>query len=179
MLTPLEIHQKEFKKGAWGYKPEEVDDFLRQVGQSFEAIYKENLLLKEQISRGEENLLRYRRLEDTLNNTLVLAQKTADEVRTAAERESELLLKEARLQAEQILASAREQRQMIEKNYECLRSQERQFRVQFRAMLLSQLEAVKGEESRDEAACETEYGNLPDSLGFMKHVDGNSEGRDG
>ncbi|MZP29004.1 DivIVA domain-containing protein [Heliobacterium undosum] len=146
MLTPLDIHQKEFRKGAWGYKTEEVDEFQRQVAQSFEELYKENILLKEQVARCEENLLRYRHLEETLNNTLVLAQKTADEQRASAEREAELRLKEARLQAEQIVAAAWAKQQEMERQYEHMRNQFRQFRVQFRAMLLSQLETVKGED---------------------------------
>ncbi|MBM7867563.1 DivIVA domain-containing protein [Heliobacterium gestii] len=146
MLTPLDIHQKEFRKGAWGYKPEEVEEFQRQAAQSFEELYKENLLLKEQVARCEENLSRYRQLEETLNSTLVLAQKTADEQRASAEREAEVRLREAQLQADQIVAAARTKQQEMERQYEHLRNQFRQFRVQFRAMLLSQLESVKGED---------------------------------
>ncbi|MDD2420972.1 MAG: DivIVA domain-containing protein [Heliobacteriaceae bacterium] len=152
MLTPLDLHQKEFNKSLRGYKPEEVDEFLRQVATAYEALYQENLVAKDQILRYEENLSRYQKLEETLNNTLVLAQKTAEEVRLATEREGVLLLKEAHLQAEQILAAAREQKQQVEKAYETIRSQARQFRVQFRAMLLSQLAAVKEDEAWEETA---------------------------
>ncbi|KAB2954498.1 DivIVA domain-containing protein [Heliorestis acidaminivorans] len=157
MLTPLEIHQKEFKKSAWGYKPEEIDTFLERIAQDYEALYKENMILKEQIARGEENLHRYRQLEDTLNNTLLLAQKTADEVRITAERESELLLKEARHQSEIIISNAKSKQRELEQDFERLKNQSRQFRVQFRAMLLSQLEAIKGEEEKELDKYEQNY----------------------
>ncbi|MBC9783292.1 DivIVA domain-containing protein [Heliobacterium chlorum] len=166
MLTPLEIHQKQFRKGAWGYKPEEVEDFLRQVSQAHEELYKENILLKEQVAHTEENLLRYRHLEETLNNTLVLAQRTAEEVRLSAEREAELRVKEARMQAEKILESARAKKSEIEREYEHMRNQARQFRVQFRAMLTSQLEAFK-EEARDEAAVTLEATIPPGKIPFL------------
>ncbi|QGG47949.1 DivIVA domain-containing protein [Heliorestis convoluta] len=146
MLTPLEIHQKEFKKSAWGYKAEEVDFFLDRIARAHEALYKENMILKEKIAQVEDNLCRYKKLEETLSTTLLLAQKTADEVKSSAQRESELMLKEAKHQAEIIITNAKDKQKELEQNFEHLKNQSRQFRLQFKAMLLSQLEALNEDE---------------------------------
>ncbi|MGI6576200.1 MAG: DivIVA domain-containing protein [bacterium] len=105
-LTPLDIEKKEFKRALRGYSEDEVDDFLDLVIKDFEVLYRENIELKEQIQYLREQLEQYERLEETLKSTLVLAQQTAEEVKINAQREGELMLREAREKAAQIAAEA-------------------------------------------------------------------------
>ena len=86
MLTPMDIHSREFKKGLRGYKESEVDEFLDRVVADYEKLWRDNERLKEQIRFNEKEINHYRNLERNLQDTLVVAQKTADEVVSAAKK---------------------------------------------------------------------------------------------
>lgn len=86
MLTPMDIHSREFKKGIRGYKESEVDEFLDRVVADYEKLWRDNERLKEQIRFNEKEINHYRNLERNLQDTLVVAQKTADEVVSAAKK---------------------------------------------------------------------------------------------
>jgi len=70
MLTPMEIHNKEFKKVMRGFKEEEVDEFLDKVVTDFERLYRENGELKDKLSVINEKVDSYSLMEKTLQNTL-------------------------------------------------------------------------------------------------------------
>ena len=86
MLTPMDIHNREFKKGLRGYKESEVDEFLDRIVIDYEKLMRENEKLKEQLRISDKELTHYRNLEKNLQDTLVVAQKTADEVVSAAKK---------------------------------------------------------------------------------------------
>ena len=86
MLTPIDIHNREFKKGLRGYKESEVDEFLDRVVADYEKLWRENERLKEQARFNEKEINHYKNLERNLQDTLVVAQKTADEVISAAKK---------------------------------------------------------------------------------------------
>jgi len=113
MLTPLDIHNKEFKRSLRGYEIDEVDIFLDDVIRDFEDLYKENLELKEAIQKLEENINHYKDLEKTLQNTMVLAQQTADEAKQNATKEAELITWEAEKKAEQMVNDAQKRAEQI------------------------------------------------------------------
>ena len=82
----MDIHNREFKKGLRGYKESEVDEFLDVVVADYEKLTRENERLKEQVRYNDKELNHYRNLERNLQDTLVVAQKTADEVVSAAKK---------------------------------------------------------------------------------------------
>lgn len=86
MLTPMDIHNREFKKGLRGYKESEVDEFLDRVVADYEKLWRDNEKLKEQARFNEKEINHYRNLEKNLQDTLVVAQKTADELISAAKK---------------------------------------------------------------------------------------------
>ena len=86
MLTPMDIHNREFKKALRGYKESEVDEFLDIVVADYEKLLRENERLKEQVRYTDKELTHYRNLEKNLQDTLVVAQKTADEVVSSAKK---------------------------------------------------------------------------------------------
>ena len=142
MLTPLDIHNKEFKKSLRGYEINEVDDFLDEVIKDFESLYKENLDLKEQRQVQKDNLNRYKDMEDTLQSTMFLAQKMAEEAKRNAEKEAELIIWEARKKAEQIIAGAEEHITENSKKLESIRSYERQLMIKLKTFLKTQLDTL-------------------------------------
>ena len=95
MITPVDIENKEFKKGFRGYNEEEVDDFLDSVKEDFENLYRENLDLKEKLKLYQEQVSRYKSIEDTLNATLITAQTAAEDTCTAANKKARIIVEEA------------------------------------------------------------------------------------
>ena len=72
-LTPMDINNKEFKRGLRGYNAEEVDEFLDEVVENYEEMYKENSNLKEKLANLNEKIEYYSKIETTIQNTLLLA----------------------------------------------------------------------------------------------------------
>ena len=105
-LTPMDIHNKEFSRSFRGYNEDEVDQFLDEIVDEFEKLYKENMELRDKINNLIDQINQYRTMEKTLKDTLVTAQKTADEVTSLAQKKSELIIREAEEQARKIREEA-------------------------------------------------------------------------
>ena len=97
MLTPVDIHNKEFTTSFRGFNKEDVDDFLDQVVNDYETLYRENRQLKKEIELNKKQLDQYHQLEKNLQDTLLVAQRTADEVVTTANTRGELLSRLGRI----------------------------------------------------------------------------------
>lgn len=146
-LTPLDIHNKEFSKAFRGYNEEEVDEFLDEIVRDYEVIYKDNVNLKEMLANKDSNIGQYKDLEETLKKTLVVAQQTSEDIKANASREAEVILHEARLKAEQLIAAAEEKGHDLVKSYESLQKQAQQLRVKLRSFLQSQLAMIDEKEN--------------------------------
>lgn len=142
MLTPLEIHNKEFKRTFRGYDEDEVDEFLDQVISDYEQLYRENIDLREMASKAEGNTGQYKELEDTLKNALVVAQQTSDQMKANAEKEAQMIIQKADVKAEQVVNSAHEKYESKIKEYETLKSQVNLFRVKLKSFLEMQMALV-------------------------------------
>ena len=105
-LTPMDINNKEFKRGLRGYNPEEVDEFLDEIIENYEELYKDNAKLKEKLVLSNEQIEHYTKIESTIQNTLILAQNAADQAKTSAEKQAELVVKNANETAQKILDKA-------------------------------------------------------------------------
>ena len=79
-LTPMDIHNKEFTRSFRGYDDEEVDRFLDEIIEEFERLYKENIELKERLGMLSDQISNYKTMENTLKETLVTAQRAANDV---------------------------------------------------------------------------------------------------
>ena len=91
MLTPMDIHNQTFKRSFRGFNEEEVDNFLDQVVNDYEHLWRENDKLKEELARSRKDIEQYKRLEKNLQDTLLVAQKTAEEVTSNAKKSAEEL----------------------------------------------------------------------------------------
>ena len=95
MITPLDIENKKFaKQMVNGYNVNEVDDFLDEVTASYEKLYKENAELKANAEELNNDVGQYKNIETTLQSTLVMAQKTADEIQAVAKKQAEQIIKD-------------------------------------------------------------------------------------
>lgn len=142
MLTPLDLYNKEFKKGFRGYNEEEVDEFLDKVAKDYEKLYRDNIELKETIERLSSKLEHYQHIEETLHSTLVIAQETAEEVKLNAKREMELMTREAQLRADKMVEEAMSKVRRMSTEVEEMQRSYLVFRTRFRTMLHAQLEII-------------------------------------
>lgn len=149
MLTPLEIHNKEFKRSFRGYNEEEVDEFLDQVIKDYEHLYRETADLKESVERLTGKLEHYQHMENTLHSTLVIAQETAEEVKLNAKKESELLMKEAEIRAQKILDETTSKVRKMTSEYEEIQKQIQIYRTRMKTLLQAQLDMLSTAEDDD------------------------------
>ena len=162
MITPLDIENKRFSKQMMnGYNVDEVDDFLDEIMQDYEINYKELATVNSKIEELENTLSHYKNIESTLQNTLVMAQSTADEVKSVAKQQAENIVAEAQRQAEDIIRNSKEnavkaleelelQIRMKEQQYNEVKKQFDIYKAKMESLLISQSEIIKEINKDDE-----------------------------
>jgi len=96
MITPLDIENKKFSKQMVnGYSVEEVDDFLDEVAVNYEQKCRDISEKDRRIDQLEKDLVHYKAIENTLQNTLFMAQSAADDLKNSAKQQAEQIIKEA------------------------------------------------------------------------------------
>lgn len=96
MITGMEIRNKQFAKSLRGFNEDEVKNFLQHLAQDYENLYGENSQLKESIQRCKFELDKYHKIEESMNNSLIFAQQTAENLKSNAEKEAEMILSDAK-----------------------------------------------------------------------------------
>ena len=144
MITPLDIENKKFsKKAINGYNPEEVDDFLDEVIKDYELLFRQSYDNKNEIEELNNKLEHYSKIESTLQNTLVMAQSAADEVKRAAEKQAEQIIKEAENKARESTMGIEQQITDRKKELENVQKQFDVYKAKMESLLISQLELLK------------------------------------
>ena len=142
-LTPMDINNKEFKRVLRGYSPEEVDEFLDEVVESYEELFKEKSKLEEKLAAASEQINHYSKIETTIQNTLLLAQNAADSAKETAQREADLMLKNANEAAQKILDRANNDIVTINDEYEKTKQEYIKFRAKYKNFVKTQLETFE------------------------------------
>ncbi|HON43040.1 MAG TPA: DivIVA domain-containing protein [Bacillota bacterium] len=145
MLTPLDVHSKQFTARFGRYSAAEVDDFLDLVGQSYDQIYRENAELKERLRSLAEKPQQPESADvgETLKQTLLMAQKAAEDARRNAEEKARLILENAEREAAAVLDRAQEKVRSQEQRLEDLVAQHGTLRARMKAMLEAYLEMLE------------------------------------
>ncbi|MFQ5580401.1 MAG: DivIVA domain-containing protein [Nitrospiria bacterium] len=105
-ITPLEIRQMTFQKSFRGYPPFEVDAFLESLADEVEEILHENVALKEKMEAQDQKIAELKKTEGAMTDTLLTAQKAIEGIRGAAQKEGELIIRQAEIQAEEVTGEA-------------------------------------------------------------------------
>ena len=116
MLTPMEIHNHEFKKGFRGYNENEVDDFLDQIVNDYEKVLRDNDKLRNQLSFNEKEVNNYKNLEKNLQETISVAQKSADDIIAAAQKTADEIISAAKKNSKEMRDNAVRDTQNIYNN---------------------------------------------------------------
>lgn len=144
MLTPLDIENKKFSKQMInGYNVEEVDQFLDEMTADYEKMYREVAESRNKLEAMEHEIEKYKNIEGTLQNTLLMAQSTADEVKELAKKQAEQMLTEAQSEAKQAVADLEQQITLKNKELEETQKQFDVYKAKMESLLISQLELLK------------------------------------
>lgn len=141
-LTPLDIHNKQFRRALFGYNGDEVDEFLDEVIRDYEALIRENDHLREKLADCDGKIAHYRSLEETLNSTLIMAQEMAEEVKNSARKEAELIVREAELKAEEVIQGAEARVKEAKEEYRNLKKGLYVLRARIRGAIQAHLELL-------------------------------------
>jgi len=141
--TPNDLDNMKFKKSLRGYDEDQVNEVLDNVIQDYELYIKENIELKDRISVLNEGIQHYKNIEESLQNTLVVAQQTGEEIKKNSYDKAENIIKDAELKAQKIINDANEQVIKIRFEYEEMRKRLHLFKTKSETLILSQLELLK------------------------------------
>ncbi len=144
-LTPVEIRHVKLGRRLGGYDRPATDALLVRIAESFEDVWRERADLRDEIERLEGELARFRELEVLLRNTLVSAERSADELRAQAHREADVILDEARVRAREIGGGAESERERVRADIRRLKNVEAQMRAEYRAFLATALDRIEGD----------------------------------
>jgi cell division initiation protein len=135
-VSPTDIRQQSFTVRLFrGFDPQEVDAFLEDVAEDLEFAIKENTTLREQLAAMEERMRAVGEREKILQETLVTTQRLTEEMKEAAKREAGLHVREAELQGEKIMESARSEEARILNDVQMLKRTRRQLVEEIRSTL--------------------------------------------
>jgi len=146
-LTPLDIRKQEFRKTLRGYDPLSVEDFQMRVADALERAMRERQVLEERVSALTDQLRVFREREKAMNEALVAAQQLRQDSRAAAEREGQVILREAEANAKRLVDEARSAETAVKVKMAETERQFQQYMGGFRALLerqLAELRALDG-----------------------------------
>ena len=147
-ITPLDIQQQQFKgKMMGGLDPNDVDAFLQTVAAEMEGLIRENNELKEQQARHNREMADMSEKEKDLRETMLAAQRITEDMKANAQKEASLIISEAELKAERIVADADKRLVDIKVRIEEMRRQKIQFEASLKALLDSFSRQISGDES--------------------------------
>ena len=144
MITPLDIENKRFaKQMVNGYSVEEVDDFLDELTIDYSKNYKEVTELRAKVDELNSSLEQYKNIESTLQNTLVMAQTTAEEVKNVAKQKADQIVDEAKANAQKKVDELNNEIVIRQKELDDVKKQFYIYKAKMESLLISQLELIK------------------------------------
>ncbi len=141
MLTPSEIREKTYK-GGLGYDKKEVEQFIQEISEDYEKLLYENESLNKKVKDLTDSIGYYKSIEKTLQKALVIAEKTAQDIKDSAHKEADAIELEAKANAKMIKSGALKQSEMLEHKTLNLLKQYDLFKVHFKNLLNAQMELL-------------------------------------
>ena len=149
MLAPSEIDNMRFSKTIKGYNVDEVDDFLDQLTADYERLYKENAEYKDKFEQMEKELGQYKQMEHTLQNTLVVAQTAAGDIKNTAQKQAEQIIRDAQTEARRSVDEINKQEYEVTKKIEEMKKTFEVTKAKMEALLIAQLEMLQDDRKNE------------------------------
>ena len=144
MITPLEIEEKKFSKQMMnGYSVVEVDEFLDELSEDYARNYKEVSELSGKIEELTNKLSHYKTIEETLQNTLIMAQSTAEETKNIAKQQADQIIRDAQATAQRGVEELNQEIKMKQIELDDIKKQFDIYKAKMESLLISQLELLK------------------------------------
>jgi len=135
-ISPMDIQQQQFKgKMFGGLDAEDVDAFLQSVAAEMEELTRENGELKERLTRNATAMAEMEAREGQLRETMLAAQRITEEMKVNAQKEAHLVVSEAELKGERILADAEKKLVELSNQIQELKRDKVKFESGFKALL--------------------------------------------
>lgn len=145
-FTPEEIKQKEFSRVHKGLDETEVRGYLQTLSDEIEKLKSDKAHLQSIIDDKEENISRFKAVENTISDVLLQAQKTSEETKHTAVLKADAIIKEAEGRSDQIVNDALQKARHISFQTEDMKRQSKVFRSRFRMLVEAQLDLLKNED---------------------------------
>ena len=139
----LEIQHLKIKKAAFGYSEDAVNEIFDKVCDDYNILTRENFELKEKLSVLNDGLKHYKTMEESLQNTLIIAQQTGDEVKKNAVEKADNIMREAQLRAQQIVQDANSELTAVLVEHNNLTKKIVSFKIKFENVLKTELDLLK------------------------------------
>ena len=156
-LTPQDILNQEFKIKVKGFDKDEVKYFLIQVAEFLESEIIEKEKVRKELEKKKENLAKLKKREDILRETLISAQKFSHEIKTNAERESDLIIREAEIKAEEVVNNALVRRKELREEIKNLKFKRMEIENEIVNMLDSLKQMIESYRKEDDDFEKVEY----------------------
>jgi cell division initiation protein len=170
-LSAVDIQTRDFHRRAVGYAIHEVDAFREEIVDNFEELQAELATLREEARRLRDAVRRYEGLETNLKDTLMLAQRTSEEILSNSRKEAELIVRNAEAEAREIPQRAREERAAIEREVAALSELRNQFEAEFASLLSGFWQRLEGHMRRDPYAGQRQQGGTWDETAPGEYED--------
>jgi DivIVA domain-containing protein len=145
-LTPVDVRRYDFGSALRGYDKARVDLFRDQVAEELERLTRANSELEAKAKGFHEQLRAFRERDKALNDALITAQQLRAETREQAEREAQLILREARAEGEKLVEEARRLARRIDQQVEALERSRKSYLAQWRAFTERQASELRAAE---------------------------------
>ncbi len=147
-ITPVDIQHKTFKKALQGYDRADVDAFLDEIIETLEDEAQQRAALDAEIADLKERVSHFKAMEESLQNTLVLAQRTADEVKASAHKEADLIREQARLAGDREIAGYNDAIAEVRREHQRTVEAAEKARSELRSLLMTHLALLERGEGR-------------------------------
>ncbi len=143
MLTPVDLEHKEFKKKLGGYDREDVDEFFSAISTDYKNLYIEYVALKDKVNSLSGAVGRYKSMEDVMQNTLIVAQSTSDELKRVANEKAKVIIAEAESKASEVIMDAQKRVAQVEREFAELITKMNSYKIQMLTALRTQTEFLE------------------------------------
>ncbi len=154
MLTPVDIENKEFTKAFRGYDIYEVEEFMKSLVADYERLYRENGELKEKNALLNDAIGNYKGMEETMQNAILVAQRTAEDIKQNAYERSETIVKDAERRAAEAVNNANRSISHLEKTYLSMQREMNGFKAKMSALLSTYMQLLN--ELPEQAAAQSQ-----------------------
>jgi cell division initiation protein len=144
-ITPVEVRHAQLSRAFLGYSRRATDNLLESIAQSYEQTWWERADLRDEVERLQSELARFKDMERLLRDTMMSAERAAEDLRSQSRREYDMLLQEARLKAREIVLEAEAERERTRGEIRRLQTDRSELRASYRAFLQAAMERLDRE----------------------------------